>query len=114
MSLCTESALGMVVSSLRVWEVLDRVVVRAVLGLVTWVAVPGPVMVVRTVLGLVLVVVVVVVVVVVGRIMVVRAVFGLVLGVAVVGRVFPWRPVLCFWRSISRILALVYCGTAEK
>jgi hypothetical protein len=113
MSLCTESALGMVVSSLRVWEVLDRVVVRAVLGLVTWVAVPGPVMVVRTVLGLVLVVVVVVVVV-VGRIMVVRAVFGLVLGVAVVGRVFPWRPVLCFWRSISRILALVYCGTAEK
>jgi hypothetical protein len=110
MSLCTESALGMVVSSLRVWEVLDRVVVRAVLGLVTWVAVPGPVMVVRTVLGLVLVVVVVVV----GRIMVVRAVFGLVLGVAVVGRVFPWRPVLCFWRSISRILALVYCGTAEK
>ena len=112
MSLCTESALGMVVSSLRVWEVLDRVVVRAVLGLVTWVAVPGPVMVVRTVLGLVLVVVVVVVV--VGRIMVVRAVFGLVLGVAVVGRVFPWRPVLCFWRSISRILALVYCGTAEK
>jgi hypothetical protein len=99
----------MVVSSLRVWEVLDRVVVRAVLGLVTWVAVPGPVMVVRTVLGLVLVVVVVV-----GRIMVVRAVFGLVLGVAVVGRVFPWRPVLCFWRSISRILALVYCGTAEK
>ena len=107
MSLCTESALGMVVSSLRVWEVLDRVVVRAVLGLVTWVAVPGPVMVVRTVLGLVLVVVV-------GRIMVVRAVFGLVLGVAVVGRVFPWRPVLCFWRSISRILALVYCGTAEK
>jgi hypothetical protein len=109
MSLCTESALGMVVSSLRVWEVLDRVVVRAVLGLVTWVAVPGPVMVVRTVLGLVLVVVVVV-----GRIMVVRAVFGLVLGVAVVGRVFPWRPVLCFWRSISRILALVYCGTAEK
>jgi hypothetical protein len=101
----------MVVSSLRVWEVLDRVVVRAVLGLVTWVAVPGPVMVVRTVLGLVLVVVVVVVV---GRIMVVRAVFGLVLGVAVVGRVFPWRPVLCFWRSISRILALVYCGTAEK
>lgn len=111
MSLCTESALGMVVSSLRVWEVLDRVVVRAVLGLVTWVAVPGPVMVVRTVLGLVLVVVVVVVV---GRIMVVRAVFGLVLGVAVVGRVFPWRPVLCFWRSISRILALVYCGTAEK
>jgi hypothetical protein len=111
MSLCTESALGMVVSSLRVWEVLDRVVVRAVLGLVTWVAVPGPVMVVRTVLGLVLVVVVVVVV---GRIMVVRAVFGLVLGVAVVGRVFPWRPVLCFWRSISRILALVYCDTAEK
>jgi len=109
MSLCTESALGMVVSSLRVWEVLDRVVVRAVLGLVTWVAVPGPVMVVRTVLGLVLVVVVVV-----GRIMVVRAVFGLVLGVAVVGRVFPWRPVLCFWRSMSRILALVYCGTAEK
>ena len=109
MSLCTESALGMVVSSLRVWEVLDRVVVRAVLGLVTWVAVPGPVMVVRTVLGLVLVVVVVV-----GRILVVRAVFGLVLGVAVVGRVFPWRPVLCFWRSISRILALVYCGTAEK
>jgi hypothetical protein len=109
MSLCTESALGMVVSSLRVWEVLDRVVVRAVLGLVTWVAVPGPVMVVRTVLGLVLVVVVVV-----GRIMVVRAVFGLVLGVAVVGRVFPWRPVLCFWRSISRILALVYCDTAEK
>ena len=108
MPLCTESALGMVVSSLRVWEVLDRVVVRAVLGLVTWVAVPGPVMVVRTVLGLVLVVVVV------GRIMVVRAVFGLVLGVAVVGRVFPWRPVLCFWRSISRILALVYCGTAEK
>lgn len=107
MSLCTESALGMVVSSLRVWEVLDRVVVRAVLGLVTWVAVPGPVMVVRTVLGLVLVVVV-------GRIMVVRAVFGLVLGVAVVGRVFPWRPVLCFWRSISRILALVYCDTAEK
>lgn len=101
----------MVVSSLRVWEVLDRVVVRAVLGLVTWVAVPGPVMVVRTVLGLVLVVVVVVVV---GRIMVVRAVFGLVLGVAVVGRVFPWRPVLCFWRSMSRILALVYCGTAEK
>jgi hypothetical protein len=101
----------MVVSSLRVWEVLDRVVVRDVLGLVTWVAVPGPVMVVRTVLGLVLVVVVVVVV---GRIMVVRAVFGLVLGVAVVGRVFPWRPVLCFWRSISRILALVYCGTAEK
>ena len=99
----------MVVSSLRVWEVLDRVVVRAVLGLVTWVAVPGPVMVVRTVLGLVLVVVVVV-----GRIMVVRAVFGLVLGVAVVGRVFPWRPVLCFWRSISRILALVYCDTAEK
>lgn len=87
MSLCTESALGMVVSSLRVWEVLDRVVVRDVLGLVTWVAVPGPVMVVRTVLGLVLVVVVVVVV--VGRIMVVRAVFGLVLGVAVVGRVFP-------------------------
>lgn len=86
MSLCTESALGMVVSSLRVWEVLDRVVVRDVLGLVTWVAVPGPVMVVRTVLGLVLVVVVVVVV---GRIMVVRAVFGLVLGVAVVGRVFP-------------------------
>lgn len=111
MSLCTESALGMVVSSLRVWEVLDRVVVRDVLGLVTWVAVPGPVMVVRTVLGLVLVVVVVVVV---GRIMVVRAVFGLVLGVAVVGRVFPWRPVLCFWRSMSRILALVYCGTAEK
>lgn len=111
MSLCTESALGMVVSSLRVWEVLDRVVVRAVLGLVTWVAVPGPVMVVRAVLGLVLVVVVVVVV---GRTMVVRAVFGLVLGVAVVGRVFPWRPVLCFWRSISRILALVYCGTAEK
>lgn len=110
MSLCTESALGMVVSSLRVWEVLDRVVVRAVLGLVTWVAVPGPVMVVRAVLGLVLVVVVVVV----GRTMVVRAVFGLVLGVAVVGRVFPWRPVLCFWRSISRILALVYCGTAEK
>jgi len=109
MSLCTESALGMVVSSLRVWEVLDRVVVRDVLGLVTWVAVPGPVMVVRTVLGLVLVVVVVV-----GRIMVVRAVFGLVLGVAVVGRVFPWRPVLCFWRSISRILALVYCDTAEK
>jgi hypothetical protein len=109
MSLCTESALGMVVSSLRVWEVLDRVVVRAVLGLVTWVAVPGPVMVVRTVLGLVLVVVLVV-----GRIMVVRAVFGLVLGVAVVGRVFPWRPVLCFWRSMSRILALVYCGTAEK
>ena len=109
MSLCTESALRMVVSSLRVWEMLDRVVVRAVLGLVTWVAVPGPVMVVRTVLGLVLVVVVVV-----GRIMVVRAVFGLVLGVAVVGRVFPWRPVLCFWRSISRILALVYCGTAEK
>ena len=109
MSLCTESALGMVVSRLRVWEVLDRVVVRAVLGLVTWVAVPGPVMVVRTVLGLVLVVVVVV-----GRIMVVRAVFGLVLGVAVVGRVFPWRPVLCFWRSISRILALVYCDTAEK
>ena len=108
MSLCTETALGMVVSSLRVWEVLDRVVVRAVLGLVTWVAVPGPVMVVRTVLGLVLVVVVV------GRIMVVRAVFGLVLGVAVVGRVFPWRPVLCFWRSISRILALVYCDTAEK
>lgn len=108
MSLCTESALGMVVSSLRVWEVLDRVVVRDVLGLVTWVAVPGPVMVVRTVLGLVLVVVVV------GRIMVVRAVFGLVLGVAVVGRVFPWRPVLCFWRSMSRILALVYCGTAEK
>jgi hypothetical protein len=107
MSLCTESALGTVVSSLRVWEMLDRVVIRAVLGLVIWMAVPGPVMVVRAVLGLVLVVVV-------GRIMVVRAVFGLVLGVAVVGRVFPWRPVLCFWRSISRILALVYCGTAEK
>ena len=64
--------------------------------------------VVLAVLGLVLVVAVV------GRVVVARAVLGLVLVAAVPGRVLARGPVVCFWRSISKVRLLAYCVPGEK